>query len=257
MGGREGTDQTAYEYSNFCLSVERMTYWAMPQNSNVAVHGGIDASEEGLPDYELRRAVDYMIAEVLSKLHSQVQLYVVANEDTKYVVFNTEPSAGSADSGDASILYHAQVDLDITDLGIDRRTARRSLRLLRNNHDALAGEGSPEAIDRSPYDLQSRMLDSSLMAERAGRFVFWTGTDESKFSEAYIALNRCDLIILSIRCCKVVEKLVNDTLRKAPGGVNWAIDIPTYDMEKLIHARKEFIDGKMGLKGLVDVLLNP
>lgn len=206
----------------------------------------------------MRGAIDYMIAETLTKLHSQVQLYVVTNEGAKYLVFNTEPSNGSDDSSDASIRYHVQVDLDITDFGIDRGTARRSLRLLRNNHDALAsGEGSPEAIDRSPYDLQSRMLDSSLMAERAGRFAFWTGTDESKFSEAYAVLSRCDLAILSIRCCQAVEKLVNDALKKAPEGIDWGIDIPTYDMEKLIHVRKEFVDGEMGLKELENVLLNP
>lgn len=247
-----GTDQTAYEYSSFCHSVGLMTYRAMPQNSGITGYGGIDASGGGF--YESRGAIGYMIAETLTKLHSQVQLCVVTNERAKYLIFNTGSSNGSDDSGDASILYHAQVDLDITDLGIDRRTARRSLRLLRNNHDALGDVGSPEVPNRSPYDLQSRMLDSSLMAERAGRFAFWTGADESKFSEPYAVLSRCDLMVLSIRCCKAVEKLVNDALKKAPEGVDWGISIPTHDMEKLIHAKKRFVDGEMELKELVELV---
>lgn len=230
----------SFVYQIFLRDLDLITYHAIPYESEIEMIGA--SKYYGYSRVlDLPTTIGYVIQETLTKTKSVQDLYVIQEDGRRYPLL-----IGKKDRklyGEIkNFIFHARIKWFVDDFGIDRRVAKKSMRLLKKNHNGPTDQGS------DPTDWVKWSPDSDIMAERAGHFTYWMKLDNSKYTDEFIAINACHRKILSIECCRAVERKINDALSSCQDSPPLRITIPTYDLDELKKALDDFITGKIDLE---------
>lgn len=128
-----------------------------------------------------------------------------------------------------------------SEFGIKQRNIKRMARKL--SHSQM-----PHTDD--DFIRRSNLCD--MMADRAGRIVFWAFTNSSKFTDPCILIRHCSQTILAIKICKYVEMAINTFLSEAK--IEATVSVPTYSLEDLSENLEKFIAGKISIDDFSEIV---
>ena len=239
---------TSFILSLFCRDMELMTYHAIPHGSDIELSGGLSKYYGFSPALDLRTAIDRAILETFTETKSRQELFVIQEDGDMHLLLASRKNLKSFCQIE-DYVYHARIELSVLDFGVNRNVAKRSIRLLKNNHNG-PDDQNPDSADWVKW-----AADSDEMAERAGHYAFWAKLAKSEYTtNAYDAINTCSLKILGIKCCKAIEGKINDALLAFQENPHLRITIPTYSIDKMQAALDRFNNHEIDIESFYEIM---
>lgn len=183
---------------------------------------------------KVRDLIDSVLYDILTRGKAE-RIFLAEDGDSDLPCFNVFQKKSGGRYSAQKVLFSKKVAFHCKDFGIKRREIKRLVRKLRRS--------SSFPVD-GDFIRKNNLRNE--MADRAGKTVSWTYSAPSSFTDPCILLNECDQKILSVKVCKSLEKELNMFFLE--GGINAEVIVPCYSVEELAKAKKQFIEGVIGVK---------
>lgn len=237
---RSSTPRTSLAHSSYAQYAHGQTYIAMPFSADITVDGlGNRPYGHSLP-HQIRQSIDSIAYDVLTQ-GTATRLFCLSDtRDCDYPYFHIIDSSRQEKFEKPSIVSK-KIIVKSGEFGIKKRRIKGMVRKL-----------SHSQMPRIDNDFVRRSNLCDMMADRAGRVVFWTLTDSSKFTDPCILIKHCNQIILAIKICKFVETAINSFLAEAE--IEAKVTVPTYSLADLLNSLEAFEKGNISVEDFSDVV---
>lgn len=206
---------------------------AMPLSAQAEIKEGKDAvALFGNSGEKMRRLFGEISRDLLMAIRAE-RLLVLFREDDGLLFFDILKDGLDRDGCEKTKYHKKKLVIKSDEFGIGQREAKRLARGLSRSH-------APRAVG-ADYLRLNKLRDEA--ADRLGLVVPWTVS--SFFSEPFTLLVECDQKILAIRICKYLEREINELFFES--GLDASIEIPCYSLDELMTAKKNFVDGRIGI----------
>lgn len=241
MKGNKAT-KASLGYGSYAQFAHGQTYVAMPFSADISVEGLPTWSYGQSLSYQIREAIDSIAYDVLTQGHA-TRLFCLTDTQNRDFPHFLIVECSRKENLEKSLIASKKVVVKSSNFGIKQREVKSMVRKI--SHAQMPHAGN-DFIRRN--DLRD------MMADRAGRIVFWTLSDSSKFTDPYILIRHCNQMILAIKICKYVESAINTFLTEEE--VNASVTVPTYSLANLSKSLKEFVEGRISVNDFSDIVFS-
>lgn len=237
---RSSASRTSLAYGSYAQYAHGLTYIAMPFSEDITVEGLGNQPYGHSLSYQIRQSIDSIAYDVLTqgKATRLFCLFDTCDQDHPYlhIVDNSRKEKFKN-----PLIASKKIIVKSNEFGIKPRKIKGMVRRL-----------SHSQTPRTDNDFVRRSNLCDMMADRAGRVVFWTLSDSSKFTDPFILTQHCNQIILAIRICKFVEMTINAFLSEAE--VESKVVVPTHSLTDLFNSLKAFEEGDISVDDFSDIV---
>ena len=218
-------------YGPYTQFAHSQTYIAMPFSADITIDGlGAQSYGHSL-SYQIRQSIDSIAYDVLTQGKATRLFCLSDTHDPDCPHFFIVDSSRKKKFEKPSIASK-KVIVKSSEFGIKQGDIKHMVRKL--SHSQI-----PHADD--DFIRRSNLRD--MMADRAGRIVFWTLTNSSRFTDPCILIRHCNQTILAIKICKYIEMAINTFFSETK--IEATASVPTYSLEDLSESLEKFIAGEM------------
>lgn len=234
------TSRTSLGYGPYTQFAHGQSYRAIPFSADITVEGLWAGPYRHDLTYQIRESMDSIGYDILTRGRATRQFCLIKEPDCKSPQFLIVDSSRKEIIKESPVALKT-VEIKSSEFGIKPRSVRNLVRKL-----------SRMQMPPTDNDFVRRSKLSDMMADRAGSVIFWTLTESSKFTDPFILITHCHLMMLAIRICKRVEKEINDFLSEAK--VEATVMVPTYSLEELSNSLKAFNEGRLPIDAFSDIV---